>query len=314
MSYSRTTEHYNLPQYDDNDVLSVLTDLNETFEHLDDVLYEQGENMASIERGNAQIQAEMVEIRQENASIQLQITDMQAIERQHSDRLDGLDVAVSAISGASESGSIPSWRDPTSSDFDEARYRSYIQNYNKATAVDSVYPIGIIVAFANTTDPNVAFASQSSDVTFEPTFVAMDEGRVLVQGTTANVGTNNGVSTNDKSASITVSGNVTLSGNTGGHGLVAGELPAHTHTATLPGYVVNSPSTLAVALFQSGNTGETNSISQTAVSVTGGGNGTNTGTAHTHSISGSYPASLSGTVSYNAESPATYVRYWKRTA
>lgn len=313
--YTNMTPHYELPQYTDNDIPSYLTDFNETMSKLDDILYEQGENMAVIERGNAQIQQEMSEIRIENNALQTEILEVRTNQRSMNQKIDGLTDAVNAITGDTGGGLIPEWRDPTSSDFDPTRYEQYIYNNTVKTNVNMMYPVGIIVAFANTADPNTLFSSASADVDFDSTWVALDEGKVLVQGNTTNVGTNNGVTANAKTASVTVSGNVTLSGNTGGTGLSVANLPAHTHTASLP------TNAQCVGAF-SGATQTTLDFTPggalymgtPTISVSGGGNGTSTGTAHSHSIAGDYPASLSGSVSYNAESPAIYVRYWKRTA
>lgn len=301
--YTNMTPHYELPQYTDNDIPSYLTDFNETMSKLDDILYEQGENMAVIERGNAQIQQEMSEIRIENNALQTEILEVRTNQRSMNQKIDGLTDAVNAITGDTGGGLIPEWRDPTSSDFDPARYEQYIYNNTVKTNVNMIYPVGIIVAFANTADPNTLFSSASADVDFDSTWVALDEGKVLVQGNTTNVGTNNGVTANAKTASVTVSGNVTLSGNTGSHVLTVNEIPSHDHSYT----VITDGAPLNF-----GGSGGIMTPKEIPTSANTGAKGG--GQGHTHSIAGDYPASLSGSVSYNAESPAIYVRYWKRTA
>ena len=307
MSYSNTTPHYNLPQYADNDIMSVLGDFNETMLHLDNIFYEQGENMASIERGNIQIRSELNQIRIENNTIQTELLHLTAENRKNKNNISALQDAVKAITH-DDSGIIPPWRDPTSVQFDEERYSAYIDNMSLKTNVDMIYPVGIILAFANTTDPNNVFKSSSDDVTYTTTWVALDEGRVLVQGNALNVGTNNGVSANAKTASVSVSGNATLSGNTGSHVLTTSEIPSHQHGVWQQNFQSGSTGIAADAVGVFSYMAEQTAPTSINSDPTGGGGG------HTHSIAGDYPITATGTINYDAESPATYVRYWKRTA
>lgn len=325
--YSNSTEHFHLPQYSGNDVLSILDDLNETNEKLDTALFEHGEAIASIMRDNLAIHNELTEIRHENSTIQLEIMGLQAKDRVHDERLDGIDAVISVLTADDPTEPTPDWRDPTSPNFDEDRYKVYINLTTKMTQVENIYPVGIILAFGNTTDPNDIFTSGSNtDVDWDTTWEALDEGYVLQQGTASNVGQKNGVSANAKS--------VTLSGNTGSHVLTANEIPAHTHTATFTGDLlggngaanywmhsnqssivwrkITEATGTAPRVFSSGPDTSTEEYHYyfdhvTPTGTVTVGNNTTTGSGHTHSFSNI-------AVNYNAESPAYYVRYWKRTA
>lgn len=364
--YSNITEHYHFPQYAGSDVPSVLDDLNESYEKLDDILYEHGEGMASIMADNALIHNELTEIRQENNTIQLEILNILAKDREQDDRLNGIDKALDAIANTGEAvdpetGKLPDEINPTSSGFNPEKYKIYIESTNIMKTTNLMYPVGMILAFANTTNPNNLFRSSSEYVDFASTWVALDEGRVLVQGNTSNVGNNNSVDTNAKSASSIVGINIgtltsAFSGTTDGHQLAVNELPAHTHTVSQAegSITANNYDHIMIELdkdtpivdkqiatgssgayaptyeYSSGNRPNWSRLmmstiashmhlNNAAVNVSGGGNGSTVGNNHTHGFSGSVSfdvGTLSSTVTmnYNTESPATYVRYWKRTA
>lgn len=92
MSYTNKTTHYELPQYVGTDIPSILTDLNEAYETIDEAIYgvasKQSGDEADITALRQQVSTQGVEIAQNTTGLANEIT-----ARQNADA--GLDTRVS---------------------------------------------------------------------------------------------------------------------------------------------------------------------------------------------------------------------------
>lgn len=81
MSYTNKTTHYELPQYLGTDIPSILTDLNESYEAIDEAIYavasKQSGDEADITALRSQVSTQGVEIAQNTTNIANEITARQ---------------------------------------------------------------------------------------------------------------------------------------------------------------------------------------------------------------------------------------------
>ena len=81
MSYTNKTTHYELPQYVGTDIPSILTDLNESYQTIDEAIYavasKQSGDEADITALRSQVSTQGVEIAQNTTNLANEITARQ---------------------------------------------------------------------------------------------------------------------------------------------------------------------------------------------------------------------------------------------